>query len=68
MSLLWPPAPLLFFRYFIMALGGKRPGSGRKKGSTTVPQFRAFVSEEDRKTFVEFVLASYMGDMRNRLN
>jgi hypothetical protein len=44
--------------------GGARPGSGRKKGSTTVPQFRNYVSEADRKQFVEFILATYMGDMR----
>jgi hypothetical protein len=47
-----------------MAKGGARPGSGRKKGSTTVPQFRNYVSEADRKQFVEFILATYMADMR----
>jgi hypothetical protein len=47
-----------------MAKGGARPGSGRKKGSTTVPQFRNYVSDVERKKFVEFILDSYMGDMR----
>jgi hypothetical protein len=47
-----------------MAKGGARPGSGRKKGSTTVPQFRNYVSDTERKKFVEFILDSYMGDMR----
>jgi hypothetical protein len=47
-----------------MAKGGARPGAGRKKGSTTVPQFRNYVSDAERKKFVEFILDSYMGDMR----
>jgi hypothetical protein len=47
-----------------MAKGGARPGAGRKKGSKTVPQFRDYVSDKERKKFVEFVLSSYMGDMR----
>jgi hypothetical protein len=47
-----------------MALGGKRPGAGRPKGSKHIPQFRDYVSEEDRAEFVEFVLSSYKGDMR----
>jgi hypothetical protein len=37
---------------------------GRPKGTTTVPQFRSYVCEADRKKFVEFVLSTYMGDMR----
>jgi hypothetical protein len=37
---------------------------GRPKGSTTVPQFRNYVSDAERKKFVEFILDSYMGDMR----
>jgi hypothetical protein len=37
---------------------------GRPKGSTTVPQFRNYVSDAERKKFVKFILASYMGDMR----
>jgi hypothetical protein len=47
-----------------MAKGGKRPGAGRPKGSKTVPQFRDFVSDKERKKFVEFVLDQYMGDIR----
>ena len=46
-----------------MAKGGARPGAGRPKGSTNVPRFADYVTEEDRKQFVEFVLATYMGDM-----
>jgi hypothetical protein len=47
-----------------MANGGARPGAGRPKGSTNIPSFRDYVTEKDRKTFVEFVLATYMADMR----
>jgi hypothetical protein len=47
-----------------MAKGGARPGAGRPKGTKTVPQFRDYVSEKDRNQFVEFILDSYMGDMR----
>lgn len=43
--------------------GGARPGAGRPKGPT-LPRFADYVKEEDRKTFVEFILSSYMGDMR----
>lgn len=44
--------------------GGKREGAGRPKGSTNTYKFSDYVSAEDRKTFVEFILSSYMGDMR----
>ena len=37
---------------------------GRPKGSTTKVRFADYVSEEDRQTFVEFMLSNYMGDMR----
>lgn len=47
-----------------MAKGGKRPGAGRPKGSTNVPRFSDYISEEERKKFVEFILDNYMGDMR----
>jgi hypothetical protein len=47
-----------------MALGGKRPGAGRPKGSKQIPQFRDFVSDEDRAKFVEFVLSTYMEDVK----
>jgi hypothetical protein len=47
-----------------MAKGGAQPGAGRPKGSTNVPEFCDYVSEEDRKTFVEFILSTYMSDMR----
>lgn len=35
---------------------------GRPKGSTNVPKFSDYVTEEDRKTFVEFMMSTYMGD------
>ena len=44
--------------------GGARPGAGRPLGSGNKIKFADFVSDEDRKTFVEFMLSSYMGDMR----
>ena len=44
--------------------GGARPGAGRPKGSKTVPQFRDYVSKAEKKKFVEFVLETYMGDIR----
>ncbi len=47
-----------------MSKGGARPGAGRPAGSKTVPQFRSYISDEERKKFVEFILDSYMGDMR----
>lgn len=43
-----------------MARGGARPGSGRKPGLT----FAEMVSPAEKKKFVEFILDSYMGDMR----
>jgi hypothetical protein len=43
--------------------GGKRQGAGRPKGSTNVPRFANYVTEEDRKTFAEFMMSTYMGDM-----
>lgn len=46
-----------------MARGGKQPGAGRPKGSTNVPKFGDYVTEAERKKFVEFVLETYMGDM-----
>lgn len=45
-----------------MARGGKREGSGRKPGKTY--RLSDYVTETDRKTFVEFMLENYMGDMR----
>jgi hypothetical protein len=42
-----------------MAKGGARPGAGRPKGSKNIPTFREYVSEDDRKEFVEFVLSTY---------
>jgi len=39
-----------------MAKGGKQPGAGRPKGSTNVPRFSDYITEADRKTFVEFIL------------
>lgn len=60
MSRIWLLAiVIIFFTFFIMANGGKRPGAGRPKGSTNIPQFRDFVSDEDRAEFVEFVLSTY---------
>lgn len=43
-----------------MARGGKRPGAGRKPRAS----FSELVSTAERKKFVEFVLETYMGDMR----
>lgn len=43
--------------------GGARPGAGRPKGSGMKP-FRDYVSDEEKKKFVEFILDQYMGDMR----
>ncbi len=37
--------------------------NGRPKGTGITP-FRDFVSDAERKKFVEFVLDQYMGDMR----
>jgi hypothetical protein len=47
-----------------MAKGGKQPGAGRPKGSVTKPRFADYVSAEDRAAFVEFILSTYMADMR----
>lgn len=44
--------------------GGKREGAGRPKGSTNTYKLSDYVSEKDRKVFVEFILSNYMGDMR----
>src|SRR5258708_12964855 len=45
-----------------MAKGGKRAGSGRKKGSKSVGMmFRQYIKESDIKTYVEYMLSSYMG-------
>ena len=43
--------------------GGKREGSGRKKGSKTL-QLRDYLKQQDIDTFVEFLLANYMEDGR----
>lgn len=42
--------------------GGKQPGAGRPKGSTNVPRFSDYVTEEDRQRYYDFVNESYMGD------
>ncbi len=47
-----------------MAKGGKRPGAGRPKGSTNLPRFPDYVTEEERRKFAEFVIDQYMGDIR----
>jgi hypothetical protein len=47
-----------------MAKGGRQPGAGRPKGSTNKIRFADYVSEKDRATFVEFMLSTYMADMR----
>lgn len=47
-----------------MAKGGRREGAGRKPGSVTVRPFREFVTDAEKKKFVEFILDTYMGDMR----
>lgn len=38
-----------------MAKGGKRPGAGRKVGSTTRPQFCDYFTEDDIRQLVEVV-------------
>jgi hypothetical protein len=43
-----------------MAVGGKRPGAGRPKGSKNKFSIHDFVTKGDVETFVEFVLANYM--------
>ena len=35
-----------------MAKGGKQPGAGRPHGSTTRPQFRDYISEEEVKKII----------------
>jgi hypothetical protein len=40
--------------------GGKRPGAGRPVGSKNIPCFRDYISDDERKRFVEFVLSTYM--------
>jgi hypothetical protein len=44
--------------------GGARPGAGRPKGSTTVPQFRDYVTEGERQAFVAWVLRNYKKNPR----
>lgn len=46
-----------------MAKGGARTGAGRPVGSKTVWRFQDYVSKKDRDEFVEFMLATYKGDM-----
>lgn len=46
-----------------MANGGKRPGSGRKKGSPTIT-LRELLTKKDIDTFMEFLLANYMEDAK----
>lgn len=47
-----------------MAKGGARKGAGRPKGSTNKVRFADYVSAEDKAQFVEFMLSTYMADMR----
>lgn len=44
--------------------GGKRPGAGRPAGTLNLPRFSDYVTDEERRKFVEFMLDQYMGDMR----
>jgi hypothetical protein len=37
-----------------MAKGGRQPGAGRPKASTNVPRFANYITEADRKIFVEY--------------
>jgi hypothetical protein len=46
-----------------MAKGGKRIGAGRKPGPAWKP-FRDYINPEERAKFIQFILESYMGDMR----
>jgi hypothetical protein len=42
-----------YFSIISMAKGGRRPGSGRKKGSTTRPQLRDFFTPAEVKAFAK---------------
>lgn len=46
-----------------MAKGGKREGAGRKPGPAWRP-FRDYISPEEKQKFIDFILETYMGDMR----
>ena len=37
---------------------------GRPKGSTSSLRLADYVSEEDKKNFIEFIMSNYMSDMR----
>ena len=44
--------------------GGRQPGAGRPKGTPNLPRFSDYVTDEERRKFAEFMLETYMGDMR----
>lgn len=46
-----------------MAKGGKRPGSGRKKGSTSRPVLREYFTDQEIKDFVKNLKESAKTDM-----
>ena len=37
---------------------------GRPKGSTNVPRFSQYITDEERAEFAQFMKENYMGDMR----
>lgn len=47
-----------------MALGGKRPGAGRPKGSVTKPQFRDYFTEKERVELIDMIKTHMVDDMR----
>jgi hypothetical protein len=47
-----------------MALGGRRPGAGRPKGSHNTPQFHEYVTDEQRRAFVQHIFKQYKKDAR----
>lgn len=44
--------------------GGKRPGAGRPKGSTSKPQFRDYFTEQERIDMVEMVKTHMVDDLK----
>ena len=44
--------------------GGRQPGAGRPKGSTTKPRLMDYWTEKDVEEFFEFLKDNYKEDMR----
>jgi len=47
-----------------MAKGGKQPGAGRPKGSTTRPQIRDYFTKKDIETIVDMLKTHMVDDMQ----